>query len=208
MIIELELAPGDVLREDELRSQLGFGRTPIREAIQRLARDQFVTVVPRRGVFVTGLDVSELSMLYETRAVLEPYAARLAATRGSDVHWREMEEALRSGQAESTGKQLLRVDRRCHEIMWDAASNRFLVDTLDMLYAQSDRLWHMYLANDIDMSHPLQQHQEILDALQAGHADAAAELVELHVREFDQKVRNAVADRLQPVLPVSGIMAQ
>ena len=53
MIIRLELAPGDVVREDELQRQLGIGRTPIREALQRLAREQFVTVMPRRGMFVS-----------------------------------------------------------------------------------------------------------------------------------------------------------
>ena len=82
MIIRLDLAPGAVVREDDLQRQLGIGRTPIREALQRLAREQFVTVVPRRGMFVSRIDVAELSMLYETRAVIEPYAARLACARG------------------------------------------------------------------------------------------------------------------------------
>ena len=82
MIIRLDLAPGEVVREDALQRQLGIGRTPIREALQRLAREQFVTVVPRRGMLVSRLDVAELSMLYETRAIMEPYAARLACVRG------------------------------------------------------------------------------------------------------------------------------
>src|SRR5215203_4306073 len=69
MIIRLELAPGEVVREEELQRQLGIGRTPIREALQRLARDQFVTVMPRRGMLVSSIDVSELSLLFETRAV-------------------------------------------------------------------------------------------------------------------------------------------
>jgi DNA-binding GntR family transcriptional regulator len=67
-IVRLEMAPGDVIREDVLQAELGIGRTPIREALQRLARDQFVTVIPRRGMLVSGIDVMELSMLYETRA--------------------------------------------------------------------------------------------------------------------------------------------
>ena len=83
MIIGVDLAPGDVVREDVLQEQLGIGRTPIREALQRLARDQFVTVIPRRGMFVSSIDVSELSLLFETRTVMEPYAARLAALRGT-----------------------------------------------------------------------------------------------------------------------------
>ena len=197
MIIELDLEPGAVLREDALRAELGVGRTPIREALQRLAREQFVTVVPRQGMYVSGLDVSELSLLYETRAVLEPYAARLAATRGTDEHWADMARALDpTADPDADPARLLSTDRRCHEIMWDAAGNRFLVDTLDTLYAQSDRLWHMYLAEVADMDHAVAEHAAILDALSEGDGDGAAALVEAHVRSFDEQIRAAVTARL------------
>ena len=94
-IIRLELAPGAVIDEDETcRTRLGIGRTPVREALQRLARDQFVTVMPRRGMLVSSIDVSELSMLYETRAVMEPYAARLACARGTREHWAAMSDTI------------------------------------------------------------------------------------------------------------------
>ena len=85
MIVRLDFAPGDVLREDALQDTLGMSRTPIREALQRLAREHFVTVIPRRGMFVSGIDVSELGLLFETRSVLEPYAARLAAAAAQSV---------------------------------------------------------------------------------------------------------------------------
>ncbi|MDH3707251.1 MAG: GntR family transcriptional regulator [Acidimicrobiia bacterium] len=196
-IVRLDFEPGAVLREDELRDRLGIGRTPIREAIQRLAREQLVMVVPRKGVFVAGIDVSELSLLYETRAVLEPYAARLAATRGDAAHWSEMAAVL---AGESAADDLLDVDRRCHEIMWAAAGNRFLVDTLDMLYAQSDRLWHMYLADEADMADAVAEHEAILGALAGGEGDTAADLVEAHVRSFDAQVRAAVTASLESPL--------
>ena len=81
--------------------------------------------------------------------------------------------------------ELMEHDRRCHEIVWAAAGNRFLTDTLDMLYAQSDRLWHMYLADVDDMAHALAEHTEILAALEQRNADHAAGLVEHHIRAFD-----------------------
>lgn len=196
-IVRLDFEPGAVLREDELRARLGVGRTPIREAIQRLAREQLVRVVPRQGVFVSGIDVSELSLLYETRAVLEPYAARLAAARGSDRNWDHMAAVL---DADAPADDALEVDRRCHEIMWAAAGNRFLVDTLDMLYAQSDRLWHMYLADEADMAEAVAEHGAILVALRAGDGDLAASLVEAHVRSFDEQVRAAVTASLESPL--------
>ena len=94
MIIRLDLAPGDVVREADLQAALDMSRTPIREALQRLARDHFVTVIPRRGMFVSAIDVDELSMLYETRAIMEPYAARLATKRGTHDDWDEMAAVL------------------------------------------------------------------------------------------------------------------
>lgn len=200
MIVRLEFAPGEVLREDDLREQLGIGRTPIREALQRLERDHFVTVIPRQGIFVSGIDVSELSMLFETRSVLEPYAARLAALRGDDGHWDAMEAALdRTGET-SDAAELLAIDRTCHELMWRAAGNRFLLDTLDMLYAQSDRLWHLYLTDVADAEQAVVEHLAILKALRSADADLAASLVDDHVAAFDAQIRDAVTARLKAPL--------
>ena len=197
MIIRLDLAPGDVVRESRLESTLDMSRTPIREALQRLARDHFVTVIPRRGMFVSAIEFDELPMLYETRAILEPYAARLATERGTPHDWHEMADVLAETTApDKQATELLELDRRCHEIIWRAAGNRFLTDTLDMLYAQSDRLWHIYLADVHDMGHAVDEHASIHTALVDGDSDGAATLVERHVRSFDRQVRDAAAQRL------------
>lgn len=201
MIVRVELAPADVVREDQLQQRLGIGRTPIREALQRLAREQFVTVLPRRGMFVASLDVSDLALLYETRAILEPYAARLACARGGEARWQAMAAVLAAADRPGiTDEELLDVDRRCHELIWAAAGNRFLTDTVDTLYAQSDRLWHMYLADVADMGRAVAEHAAILAALAAGDGDRAATLVEAHVRSFDEQIRAAVTRRLDSPL--------
>lgn len=200
-IVRLDLAPGDVLRELELQEQLGIGRTPIREALQRLAREHFVSILPRRGMIVSGIEVSELSLLFETRMVLEPYAARLAAARGSGQHWSAMEAAL-DGAGAAGNEDLMRIDHRCHQLMWDAAGNRFLLDTLDTLYAQSDRLWHLYLADVADMNEAVTEHRAVLEALRAGDSDEAGRLLEGHVRAFDEQIRQAVTDRLASPLTI------
>ena len=196
-IVRLELAPGAVIREDVLQQQLGIGRTPIREALQRLARDQFLVVIPRRGMIVSNIDVAELSMLYETRAILEPYAARLACQRGRQEHWQKMREVLDSAaKPKITAQDQIHFDAQCHEIVWAAAGNRFLTDTLDVLYAQSDRLWHIYLSDVADMGHALDEHVEILHAIESGDSDLAYKLSETHVQSFDAQVRDAVRKRL------------
>jgi DNA-binding GntR family transcriptional regulator len=200
MIVRLDLAPGDVIREELLQQTLGLGRTPIREALQRLVRDQFVTVISRRGMYVSSIDVGDLALLYETRAILEPYAMRLACARGTGEVWDEMAALLEGAAADSSPIALLEIDRRCRELVWAAADNRFLTDHLDMLYAHSDRLWHLYLGDVADLHSMIAEHREILAALRDHDADRAAELIEAHMHRFDQQIRNAVRSRLDSPL--------
>lgn len=200
MIVRLDLAPADVIREEVLQETLGLGRTPIREALQRLVRDQFVTVIPRRGMYVSSIDVGELALLYETRAILEPYAMRLACARGTTGAWDDMAALLAGAAADSSPNELLEIDRRCRELVWAAADNRFLTDHLDMLYAHSDRLWHLYLGDVADLHSMIAEHREILAALRTREADRAAELIEAHMHRFDQQVRNAVRRQLDSPL--------
>ena len=189
LIVTLELAPEAVVDEVALQERLGVSRTPIREAIQRLERDQFVRVVPRRGVFVTSIEVSELATLFETRRVVEPYAARLAAERGTRGEWDELGRVLEvrptAGPVET-----LAVDRRCHELMWAAAHNRFLTDTLDMLYAQSERVWYLYLRETFEMHDVLSEHVDMLDALREGDGDRCEKLMADHVKTFNDEIRS------------------
>jgi DNA-binding GntR family transcriptional regulator len=193
LIVTLELPPGAVLEEGDLQARLNIGRTPIREAIQRLARDQFVLVRPRRGVFVTDVIVTELSMLFETRSVIEPYAASLAADRGHDRHWTDMALVLGTSTTTAASDGLLALDRRCHEIMWSAAGNRFLTDTLEMLYSQSERVWHLYLSSVADMGAALAEHYEVMLALQAGDGKSASRLMAEHVGSFHNEIKGHLA---------------
>lgn len=148
-------------------------------------------------MFVSGIEVNELSLLFETRAVLEPYAARLAAVRGTPAQWDEMERTLaRSEEADLEDEDQLALDRRCHEIIWAASGNRFLWDTLDMLYAQSDRLWHLYLSGVSDMAHAVAEHRAIMDQLRDSDGDGVAKLVETHVQSFDEAIRAVITEQL------------
>ena len=159
MIVTLDLAPGAVVRDDLLQQQLGLGRTPIREALQRLVRDQFVTIIPRRGMYVSSIDVSELSTLYETRAILEPYVDASGLCPWARCRLGRDGRGARAGRDRSHAHELLEIDRECRELVWAAADNRFLTDTLDMLYAQSDRLWHLYLADVSALDHVIDEHR-------------------------------------------------
>jgi DNA-binding GntR family transcriptional regulator len=93
-IVSLELSPGSVIDEAVLQAELDLGRTPIREALQRLSLEKLVVIVPRRGMFVADIGVMDLQRLFEVRVVLECMAARLAAQRGTEQHWQRMEAVL------------------------------------------------------------------------------------------------------------------
>ena len=103
LIVTLELAPGEAISEPELTARLGIGRTPVREALRRLAQERLVEVYPRRGMFVTTVDVRDLARLCEVRAVLEPEAARLAAERATQLDLERDRRADRGARSTAGG---------------------------------------------------------------------------------------------------------
>src|SRR5262245_10109218 len=121
------LKPGDRLLETELADRLGTSRTPVREAIRQLESDGLVVHVPRSRAAIRSLDYSEITELYEMRTVLECTAARLAARAASDVELIEM-EALNAEmiQAGSDIRRLYDLNREFHQVILNAARNRYL----------------------------------------------------------------------------------
>ncbi|MFT7585621.1 MAG: DNA-binding GntR family transcriptional regulator, partial [Cellvibrionaceae bacterium] len=193
-IVSLELAPGNVIDENSLREQLELGRTPIREALQRLALEQLVTIIPRRGMFVTEIRLTDLQRLFEVRVPLEAQAALLAARRGTRQHWDDMQAVLDNipsgvynGHPEN--ETLMQHDQACHQIMYAAADNSFLTDTLTNLYTLSLRLWYFTLQDMEDVEGAVAQHQAILNALRDGKDNEAADLVEKHIRHFQEEIQ-------------------
>lgn len=194
-IVSLELHPGSVIDESSLIEELQLGRTPIREALKRLSLEKLVTIAPRRGMFVTEIGITDLQRLFEIRLVLEGQAARLAAIRGTRHHWREMEAVLNRLPEEArplSNEELIAMDEACHQIIYRAADNVFLGDTLNMLYALSLRLWYYALARVGDMEAAVLEHRYILQALQQGKADQAAQLLERHIQTFQEEIQAAM----------------
>lgn len=195
-IVSLELEPGAVIDEAALIDELGLGRTPIREALQRLALEKLVDIVPRRGMFVTEIGLTDLQRLFEVRMVLESMAARLAAQRGRPVHWRRMEDVLSQldddDEAQLDNELLIAIDEACHRIMYEAADNEFLYESLSGMYALSMRLWYYSLAKIGRMRSTVLEHRDILQALRSGDADRAARLLEQHINTFQNEIQSVM----------------
>ena len=142
----MSLPPGTLLREDELMLRLGVGRTPVREAVQRLQRDGFVTVIPRRGTLVSEISITDLAAIYEVRKQLESWASRLAAERAlKDDHAmaRALIAELDALTAHDDYTTLLRVDRGIHRFVYRTTKNPFLAETLDQYQNLSLRILHV-----------------------------------------------------------------
>ncbi|HXM69797.1 MAG TPA: GntR family transcriptional regulator, partial [Thermoanaerobaculia bacterium] len=123
LIVSLELPPEAVIDERALMERLEIGRTPVREALRRLAHEQLVEVFPRRGMFVTGVDVRDLARISEVREALEPEAARLAAERATEA---EREQLTALAEEIGGGTELMALDERVHRAIYAAAHNDLL----------------------------------------------------------------------------------
>jgi DNA-binding GntR family transcriptional regulator len=199
-IVSLELPPGSVILEVELQADLGLGRTPIREALRQLSLEKLVTIVPRRGMFVTDIGVMDLQHLCEVRLELETLAVRLAAQRGAQEHWQRMEAVLADLSSEVTSvdnQVLITIDQTCHELIYEAAGNEFLRDTLITMYALSLRLWYFVLSRIGDMRRAVLEHVTILNALKAGDAGLAAHLMDEHIKTFQEEIQAAMVGVVQ-----------
>jgi DNA-binding GntR family transcriptional regulator len=190
LIVALELAPGAVIDERELIERLEIGRTPVREALRRLSHERLVEVYPRRGMFVTGVDVRELARLSEVREVLEPEAARLAAERATDADREELAALL--GELDAGSSELMDLDERIHRAVYRAAHNDLLEATLEQYYVLALRIWAIALDRAHELEEAVAAHRTLLEAIQAGDGDRAAETMRAHVQNFEQAMHRVL----------------
>jgi len=190
LIVSLELAPGAVIDERELIERLEIGRTPIREALRRLAHERLVEVYPRRGMFVTGVDVRELARLSEVREVLEPEAARLAAERATEADRAALAALL--DELEAGGSELMNLDERIHRAVYRAAHNQLLEATLEQYYVLALRIWSIALDRAHELEEAVEAHRALLQAIQAGDGERAADTMRAHVQNFEQSMHRVL----------------
>jgi DNA-binding GntR family transcriptional regulator len=192
-IVTLRLAPGTVLREDDLMRELEIGRTPLREAVKRLALENLVAVQPRIGTYVTSVDAADIVHIAEVRAELEAQAAELAARR-MDGELRERAETLLArlrDHRETDADALMRLDEEIHRIAWEGAGNPYLLQTLERYFALSLRIWYAVLDRVPGLGGAVFDHAKLLEAMLAGDAAAARALMHEHVTEFEREIMAA-----------------
>ena len=193
LIVTLGLPPGSVVSEPALMEQLGLGRTPVREALRDLARERLVEVYPRRGMFVSGVDVGDIAGLSEVRLVLESQAARLAAERRNDADrdrdgGRLLAE-LEGNVGQHDERALIELDQRLHRHVYRCTHNPFLAATLEEYYVLTLRIWFLALDRVARLDDAVREHRELLEAIRDRDGDGAESVMRAHVKGFEQAIR-------------------
>lgn len=170
MIITLELPPGAVVTEAYLADRLGCGRTPLREALQRLAQEYLVVSVPRRGISIAGLSIVDFQQLIEALVLVEGFSAHLATERITDEELSKLETIVAKAEAASSERDFSTVaelDFEFHNLIAKATGNRYLADTIARLHRLATRFGYIAWQREGSGKASLSEHRQILAAFKS-----------------------------------------
>nr|WP_083856376.1 GntR family transcriptional regulator [Reyranella massiliensis] len=177
LIVTLQLPPGTVLSEHTLAERLDIGRTPIREALQRLARDGLVVIMPRRGILVSEINPRLQLRLLEVRRELERLMARLAAERATAAERQQFAEVARGmlkAATQADDMEFMRLDQHFNGLIATVARNEFARRSMGLMNALSRRFWYQHYQEVADLPLAAKLHAAVAEAVAEGKPKAAA----------------------------------
>ncbi|WP_394619015.1 GntR family transcriptional regulator [Lentzea sp. JNUCC 0626] len=174
-IVAWDLSPGTHLSEVLLAERLGVSRTPLREAIQRLARENLVRITPGRGAFVTDVSLNDVTHLFQMREALETYAARLCARSAERGAFAALADDLATSADASASIE------RMDALIAEVAGNPYLTESLALLRGQVRRLRQPARRSPERLADATREHIAICRAIADGDEDAAATAVVFHI---------------------------
>jgi DNA-binding GntR family transcriptional regulator len=175
-IVTLRIPPGTVVSEAILSRRLGVGRTPVRDALQRLAREWLVVILPRRGIVVSEIDPVRQLRLLEARREIERLLARSAARRASAVQrvqFREIASGMDDAALCADDIAFMRLDRAFNLLVLDASGNEFAASAMSLMNGLSRRFWYVHYRQAGDLPLSARLHATIARAIADGDQDAA-----------------------------------
>lgn len=194
LVVVSELAPGAAVTEQELCERLSLGRTPVREAVQRLATQRLLKVLPRRGIVVTQVEAIEYLGLLETRRALNRLMAELAAVRASQDQRADLREcvlAMTDAANNRALKEYLRQDQRCYDILQHAAGNPSLVQAMAPIHAHCRRFWFLHQGT-WDLEEAARGQIALMKAIIRGDTIAAIAAADAQMDYLDRFARTAL----------------
>jgi len=201
-IVTLQLVPGEIVSEAALSRQLRIGRTPIREALHRLARERLVNILPRRGIIVSEINIGAQLRLLEVRREIERLVARSAARRASDGERRQFTDlgkAFEAAARTDDATAFMRTDRAFNELCLVAAHNEYAASTMVLMNSLSRRFWFIHYRQAADMPLAAKLHAAVARAIAKGDAGAAAAASDRLLDYIEEFTRSTLeADRGRP----------
>ncbi|MDX6752491.1 GntR family transcriptional regulator [Geminicoccaceae bacterium 1502E] len=198
MIVDGAAPPGHLLSEQALSQSLGIGRTPVREALQRLAANGLVRIVPRRGYYVSELDVREFFSMLDLRRELERYVATRVAARITPPQaaaLRDLGRRLREAAARGDGRGVLRLDREFKSLLVELVANRFVGHAIEPLHALSRQFYFVHVEQtDQEIGNA---HADLLDAIADGDVERAAAASDIVMDSLHRFARDVIERIMQ-----------
>ena len=196
LIVTLKLPPGSAVSETALSQRLDIGRTPIREALQRLARERLVTILPRRGIIVSEINVKSQLRLLDLRREVERLVARSAARRASReerARFLEMARSFLKSAQRNDETAFMRIDREFNELSVVAARNEFAAGAMSLVHSLSRRFWYIHYKQAADMPHAAKLHADVARAIARADEKAAAAASDRLIGYIEQFTRDTVS---------------
>ncbi|WP_432535131.1 GntR family transcriptional regulator [Kineococcus arenarius] len=195
-IVAVRLPPGAPLDEKALSASLGLGLTPIRDALKRLTLEKLAVTYPRRGTFVTEINIADEARLTEVRVELEGLAASLAAERATDAERETLLRLVDDLERREVGvAEHVELDAHVHRALYAAARNEFLEAALNQYANLALRIWNFGLQGRPGAAEHACSQRAVVEAVVRGDALAARLAAEEHLRGFSEDVRSMVRAR-------------
>jgi DNA-binding GntR family transcriptional regulator len=176
-IVTLRLRPGDVLSEQMLSATFNIGRTPIREALQRLAREGLITILPRKGILVSDINPRNQLLVLEVRREIERLLSRAGAERANQQQrdqFTEIAHGMDRAAKSNDDLVFMRLDRQLNRLMIEAAHNDYAARSMKLLQGLSRRFWYMHYRDAADLPLCARLHANQARAIAQGNGEAAA----------------------------------
>jgi DNA-binding GntR family transcriptional regulator len=199
MIVTLRLLPGDVLSEQSLSEELGIGRTPIREALQRLSREGLITILPRKGILVSDTNPRKQLLVLEARREIERLLSRAGARRRNEEQaalLQSIAEGMEKAAEENDDIAFMRLDRELNILVSASAHNEYASRAMELLQGMSRRFWYVHYKQTADMPLCARLHADQARAIAQGDPDKAAKAVDLLIDYTEKFTRATVSSDL------------
>jgi len=176
LIVTVQLKPGSVLSELALAAQLGIGRTPIREALHRLAREGLVVILPRRGILVSDINVQSQLRLIEVRRKIEEVMVAASAKRADSAErdrFRQIAKGMLEAGAAGDDMAFIRYDDQFNHLVAESCRNEYAAKAIGLMAGLSRRFWFVNNIQNADVELVARRHADVATHIADGDIDSA-----------------------------------